>query len=384
MTLAPAPARVRPEPPRNASAVHTPLLTVDLAAVRRSYVALRTALPGVRLHYAIKANPSVPVLETLADCGAAWDVASPGEIDAVLAVDPDAGRLSYGNTVKKSADIAYAFARGVRRFAVDSEAELDKLVVHAPGSTLLVRVATSGAGADWALGHKFGCSEDEAERLLVRAARCGHPVGVCFHVGSQQHEVRAWEAPLAMVGRLRARLRARGGDLAVVDLGGGFPAGTLAEPAPSFAAFGSAITAAVARHLGADVPPLMAEPGRALVADAGVLETEVVLVSERGGRRWVYLDVGLFSGLAETLGEALRYRITAHRDGLPLAGPLREAVLAGPTCDSVDVLYQNHRPELPAALREGDRLRFHGTGAYTTTYSSVGFNGFAPLAEVHR
>jgi ornithine decarboxylase len=128
----------------------------------------------------------------------------------------------------------------------------------------------------------------------------------------------------------------------------------------------------------------MAEPGRVLVADAGTLETEVVLVSERAGRRWVYVDVGLFSGLAETMGEAIRYRITAHREGRLLRGPTADVVLAGPTCDSVDVLYQQHRPELPIGLRVGDRLRIHAAGAYTTTYSSVGFNGFAPLREVHR
>jgi ornithine decarboxylase len=367
----------------DAAAPSTPLLRVDLCVVDRLYTDLREALPGVRLHYAVKANPAGPVLRTLAGRGARWDVASPGEIDVALAVDPDPRHLSYGNTVKKRADIAYAFARGVRRFSLDSPQELDKLVELAPGATLLVRISTSGAGADWALGQKFGCSEQEATELLHRAASRGHPVGVCFHVGSQQHDVTAWEAPLAATARLRDSLRARGADLAVVDIGGGFPA-TAVGSTPQIAAFGAAITAGVRRHLGPELPELMAEPGRCLVADAGVLETEVVLVSERGGTRWVYLDVGLFSGLAETLGEAIRYRITAHRDGAPLTGPTLPVVLAGPTCDSVDVLYARHRPDLPADLRVGDRLLVHATGAYTTTYSSVGFNGFEPLREVHR
>jgi ornithine decarboxylase len=215
---------------------------------------------------------------------------------------------------------------------------------------------------------------------MARAASLGHPVGVCFHVGSQQRDVHAWDAPLASTARLRSSIRRFGTDLAVVDLGGGFP-GTTAVPTPDIDDFGLGILSAVRRHLGPNPPPLMAEPGRFLVADAGVLETEVILVAERGGTRWVHLDVGLFSGLAETMGEALRYRITAHRDGRDLGGPVEEAVLAGPTCDSVDVLYVEHRPSLPVDLRPGDRLRLHGTGAYTTTYSSVGFNGFAPLRE---
>ena len=128
----------------------------------------------------------------------------------------------------------------------------------------------------------------------------------------------------------------------------------------------------------------MAEPGRSLVADAGVLETEVVLVSQRDGVRWVYLDVGLFSGLVEAYGESIRYRIEVHRDGRPLAGPDGEIVLAGPTCDSLDILYERHRYRLPLDLRPGDRLRFLSAGAYTASYSSVGFNGFAPLREEYR
>ena len=175
-----------------------------------------------------------------------------------------------------------------------------------------------------------------------------------------------------------------GADLAVVDLGGGFPASRTVDEVPVVRRYGEAIRASLRRHLGDDLPELMAEPGRYLVADAGVLETEVVLVTERAGSRWVYVDVGLFSGLAETMGEAIRYRITAHRDGLPLTGRGAPVVLAGPTCDSVDVLYREHRPALPLDLRPGDRLRFHAAGAYTTTYSSVGFNGFRPLRELYR
>lgn len=362
----------------------TPVLSVDLCVVGWAHRVLRRALPGVALYYAVKANPDPAVLATLAAQGCRWDVASPAELEAVLAVDPDPEHVSYGNTVKKSVDIAAAHSVGVRRFSFDCAAELDKLTVCAPGATLLVRLATSGKGADWALGTKFGCSEEAAAQLLVAAARRGHRVGVCFHVGSQQREVDAWDGPLAAVARIRARLRRVGVDLAVVDLGGGFPAAGVAPAAPPVHAFGSAIGTAVARHLGDDLPELMAEPGRCLVADAGALETEVVLVSHRDRERWVYLDVGLFSGLAETMGEAIRYRMTAMRAGAPLVGPTGPVVLAGPTCDSADVLYTEQRPLLPLGLRAGDRLLLHGTGAYTTTYSSVGFNGFPPLRSLCR
>jgi ornithine decarboxylase len=365
----------------------TPVVTVDLATVARSYEALQAALPSVALHYAVKANPNPAVVSTLARRGARWDVASVGEIDTVLAVDPDPSHLSYGNTIKKVSDIRYAYRVGIRRFVLDCDGELDKLLLHAPGATLLVRIATSGAGADWALGNKFGCDEDTAARLLQRAVDHGHPVGVSFHVGTQQRDVHAWAEPLQVVRRLRDGLRARGADLEVVNLGGGFPsvgASSSPTPVPPMASYGDAILDALHRSLGPDLPEVMAEPGRALVGDAGVLETEVVLVAERGGDRWVYLDAGVFTGLVETLEEAIRYRITAERDGVPLGGELAPAILAGPTCDSADVLYARNQPLLPADLQPGDRLIVHGTGAYTATYSTVGFNGFSPLREVCR
>ena len=196
-------SRIRSAPAQHPTvpAPTTPQLTVDLSVVRESYDALAAALPGVDLHYAVKANPSPQVLGTLARAGARWDVASPGEIEQVLAVDPDPSHLSYGNTVKKASDIAWAYAAGVRRFTLDSFEELDKLITHAPGAELLVRLSTSGKGADWALGTKFGCAEHVAYGLLQRAAAHGHPVGICFHVGSQQRDVRAWDEPLAATGR---------------------------------------------------------------------------------------------------------------------------------------------------------------------------------------
>jgi ornithine decarboxylase len=238
-------------------------------------------------------------------------------------------------------------------------------------------------GADWALSAKFGCRVEEAGRLLLAAARAGHPVGVAFHVGSQQRDPDAWQPPLRVAAVLRDALRLQGADLAMVDLGGGFPVHTL-DLAPRIQEYGERVMASVQACFGEDVPPLMAEPGRAVVAHAGVLETEVLLVADRVDGRWVYLDAGIFGGLIETLGESIKYPIDVRRDGRPLTGPTLPVVLAGPTCDSVDVLYREHRYALPASLRPGDRLRFHATGAYTTTYSSVGFNGLPPLRATYR
>ncbi len=281
----------------------------------------------------------------------------------------------YSNPVKRRADIAFAAQLGVRLFAVDSLEETQKVAAVAPGSSVLCRIATTGAGSDWSLSRKYGCSSGLAVHLLRSAAAVGlDPAGVSFHVGSQQRDPGAWDAPIAAAARVFDLLRADGLDPWLLDLGGGFPAHLDGE-CPPLPAYGAAIELQLRRHFGTHRPQTLVEPGRAVVADAGCLVSTVLAVVRRGATRWVYLDAGVFTGLVETLDEAIRYRLTTSADGGP-AGP---CVLAGPTCDSADVLYQRDPVQLPLTLGEGDTVRLHAAGAYTTCYSTVGFNGFAPL-----
>ena len=356
----------------------TPFLVLDLDVVAARHRALRAALPDAAIYFAMKANPAPEVIDLLARLGCGFDVASPGEIARCLALGVGPERLSYGNTIKKHTDVAAAARDGVRTFAVDCAAELDKIARHAPGATVFVRLATDGAGADWPLSRKFGCGPGEAAKLTLQAIHVGLDVGVSFHVGSQQRDPGAWAGPLAAVADLFDGLVAAGGTPAGVNLGGGLPS-SYVPTTPDIAAYGATITSLVRRHLGRFGPmPVIVEPGRYLVGDAGVIESEVVLISERDidpGRRWVYLDVGLFNGLTETLGEAIRYRLRAPGDQTRL-GP---TVLAGPSCDSADVLYERNARQLPLDLRIGDRIQIMATGAYTTAYSSVWFNGFEPM-----
>jgi ornithine decarboxylase len=357
----------------------TPVVVVDLDVVVERLHALRTALPMAEVFYAVKANPAPEILEVLLDEAVSFDVASPGEIDRCLTMGAAAERISFGNTVKKARDIAAAYGQGVRLFTFDCAAELDKLIEHAPGSTVMCRIAVDGVGADWPLSRKFGTSRDEAVELLGRAASHGLGLGVSFHVGSQQRNLDAWDAALCEVAKLASELAGAGHTLEVLNLGGGFPA-VYDDGVPTMAEYGSAIRSALDAWFPQRLPRVIVEPGRYLVGDAGLLVSEVVLVSDRSDHgRWVYLDVGLFGGLAETLGEAIRYRITTERD----AGDRRSACLAGPTCDSADVLYEKTPYDLPTDLAAGDRVTFHAAGAYTTSYSSVGFNGFAPLASTY-
>ena len=361
------------------AAVPTPFVVIDVDHVEQRYHALREAVPAAHVYYAVKANPGEPILARLHALGSSFDVASPAEIDACLAVGVPAERISYGNTIKKRADITYAAARGVRRFTVDCAEELAKVAELAPGSSVCIRLFHDCGGADWPLSRKFGCAPGDVERLLVAATASGLECGVSFHVGSQQRDVTTWFDTLGVVAGVFARARAAGARPTFLNLGGGFP-GTYRDAVPEIATYGTAVTAALEHWFPTGLTEVMIEPGRYLVADAGVLRCEVVLVSQRtvdDFERWVYLDCGKFHGLAETMDEAIRYRLRTSRDG----DPTSPAVIAGPTCDSADVLYTKSGYELPVTLRDGDVVDVLSAGAYTTTYSSVGFNGFPPLAE---
>lgn len=368
---------------RDSAHLPTPFVVVDVDVVAERYQQLTETIPAARVFYAVKANPAAPILHRLVALGSAFDVASPAEIDACLAAGADPSTISYGNTIKKRRDIAYAVACGVARFTVDCDAELAKVIDEAPGASVCVRLRHECGGADWPLSRKFGCDAPEVVRLLVAAGDAGMECGVSFHVGSQQRELGAWDDSLEVVAQIFERSTAAGVRPSFVNLGGGFP-GTYREGAPTIAAYGAAIRAAVQRWFPAGVPDLMIEPGRYLAADAGVLRSEVVLVSRRSAedqQRWVYLDCGKFHGLAETMDESIRYIIRTRYDGCQPPVPCGPVAIAGPTCDSVDVLYEKSAYELPLALTDGDMVDILSTGAYTTTYSSTGFNGFAPLAE---
>src|SRR5215204_2888375 len=359
-----------------------PVLVVDLDVVRDNYSAFAKALPDTRVFYAVKANPAPEVLSLLASLGSCFDTASVAEIEMVLAAGASADRISYGNTIKKERDIARAFELGIRLFAVDCKPEVEKIARSAPGSRVFCRILCDGAGAEWPLSRKFGCEPAMAVDVLEHALKLGlEPCGVSFHVGSQQRNQHAWDKALASAASVFRECGDRGMNLSMVNLGGGFPTKYL-KNVPTVKTYGSAIFRALRKHFGNRIPETIIEPGRGMVGNAGVIETEVVLVSKKSEEddvRWVYLDIGKFGGLAETMDESIRYPIKTPRDGAELA----PCVLAGPTCGSADVLYEREPYPLPVSLEIGDKLLIEGTGAYTATYASVAFNGFAPLKTFH-
>ncbi len=355
-----------------------PCLIVDLDVVRENYLKFNRAMPDTRIFYAVKANPAPEILSLLASLGSCFDTASVAEIDMALAAGATPDRISFGNTIKKERDIARAHQLGVSLFAVDCVEEVEKVARAAPGARVFCRILTDGEGAEWPLSRKFGCDPAMAQDVLLRAHELGLAAyGISFHVGSQQTRLEAWDSALAQSAEIFRQLSERGITLQMVNLGGGFPTQYLKQ-VPGTGSYANAIHGALAKHFGNAIPETIIEPGRGMVGNAGVIKSEVVLVSKKHANdnlRWVYLDIGKFGGLAETMDEAIRYPIATARDD-DSKGP---CVIAGPTCDSADVLYEKTPYHLPLSLTVGDEVLIEATGAYTTTYASVAFNGFSPL-----
>ena len=357
-----------------------PCLVVDLDVVRENYLNFAKSLPDSKVFYAVKANPAPEILKLLAGLGCCFDVASVSETETVLAAGATPERISYGNTIKKESEIAAAFRLGVTLFAVDCEAEVEKVARAAPGSRVICRIHCDGSGSEWPLSRKFGCEPAYAADILELAHRRGLvPYGISFHVGSQQHNIEAWDRALASTAAVFRTCAERGIVLAMVNLGGGFPA-RYVRKTPKLESYGKAIFRSLRKHFGNALPETIVEPGRGLVGNAGMIEAEVVLIAKRSPEdevRWVYLDIGKFHGLAETIGESIRYPIRTAKDRDETA----PCIIAGPTCDSVDVLYEKTPYPLPVSLAIGDKVLIEAAGAYTATYSSVGFNGYPPLRQ---
>jgi ornithine decarboxylase len=348
-----------------------PCLVVDLEVVRDNYQTFAKALPDSRVFYAVKANPAPEVLSLLASLGSCFDTATVAEIEMALAAGATPDRISYGNTIKKERDIAR-----------DCTAEVEKVARAAPGAKVFCRILYDCAGAEWPLSRKFGCDPEMAVDVIEHAKRVGlEPYGISFHVGSQQRKVKAWDRALAMASQVFRDCAERGISLSMVNMGGGFPTRYLKD-VPPVVQYGRSIFRALRKHFGNQIPETIIEPGRGMVGNAGVIEAEVVLISKKSDddeNRWVYLDIGKFGGLAETMDESIRYAIKTPHDGAEMA----PCILAGPTCDSADVLYEKVPYPLPVTLEIGDKLLIEGTGAYTSTYSSVAFNGIPPLKTYH-
>ena len=359
------------------SNIQTPFLLMDLNIVRKNYQNLKKNLPMASVYYAVKSNPMEEVLLLLKELGSNFDVATIFELDQLLKLGIDVDRISFGNTIKKSKDIAYFHSRGVKLFATDSEEDVRKIAANAPGAKVFFRILTEGAGADWPLSRKFGAHPDAILSHITLAVELGlEAYGISFHVGSQQRDIGEWDAAIATCTYLFQSALELGIKLKMINLGGGFPAKYL-KTTPKLEIYAKEITRFITEDFGDELPEIIVEPGRSLVADAGVIVSEVISTSYKSKyspNKWVFTDIGMFGGLIETMNESIKFPIYCEKQGEAI-----DVILAGPTCDSMDILYEDFKYQLPADIEEGDKIYFFTTGAYTQSYSSVGFNGFPPL-----
>lgn len=358
----------------------TPSLIVDLDLIAQKYDELTQNFPIAEIFYAVKANPMEEVLELLRDRNSCFDIASRFELDLMLSLGVDPQRLSYGNTIKKKSDVAYFYEKGVRLFATDSEIDLQNIAEVAPNAKVFFRILTEGTGADWPLSRKFGAHADIVYYLILQAQELGlKPYGLSFHVGSQQRDIGQWDDAIARCKYLFDAVAEDGIELEMINLGGGFPA-SYVDPTFSVKEYADEIMRFLSEDFGDNMPKIILEPGRSLVADAGLIVSEVVNISRKSKNnmyQWVFLDIGKFGGLIETIDESIKFPIYFEKEGMA-----DEIILAGPTCDSMDILYENFRYHMPETTVPGDRVYIFTTGAYTRSYSSICFNGFPPLNAI--
>uniref|UniRef100_A0AAU2V2F0 ornithine decarboxylase n=1 Tax=Streptomyces sp. NBC_00003 TaxID=2903608 RepID=A0AAU2V2F0_9ACTN len=360
----------------------------DLDGIEAQYAALLRELPGVQVRFAMKACPVDEVLDCLARQGAGFDAASPREIEQAIRTGVPLDRIHYGNTIKSDENIADAYRMGIRDFATDSVEDVTAIAQLAPDSRVFCRLATSGDGALWGLSQKFGCSADDAVRVLEAARDAGlTPSGLSVHVGSQQMTSEAWQSALDELTDLVAVLGERGILLDTINLGGGLPAlGCLDKQGrpldPPLDKIFAVLREGMQRLREESASPLefLMEPGRHLIADHGAIRARVSRLTarrQRDGERqnWLYLSCGKFNGLYEM--DELQYRLEfpGHAGGRYVP-----AVIAGPTCDSDDAYdYEGGRVQVPADAASGDPVWVHSCGAYAVGYTTQGFNGFDPL-----
>lgn len=365
--------KLRNSLPQLAKKHGTPLFVISRTLLLEQAAKFRRLLPRVKPFYAVKANPHPAVLRTLARVGFGFDVASVPEIEWALAAGANPKDLIFANTNKRPQDIAFAARKRVALTTFDSEYELAKIAAHAPGAEVLVRTKVPNVGSVVELSLKFGAEPVDVVPLLIKAKRLGlNPRGVSFHVGSQCTHGDNYLEALELVKIILTDARLKQLPLDIVDIGGGFPIRHFAAEEDWFESMAPAINMEMNRLFDASVS-IIAEPGRAIVGPACVLVMSVVGKSIRGNKHWYYLDDGVYGCLSGIVYDHCKYEYHVFRKG-----PTQLTTLAGPTCDSIDIISTNE--ELPE-LGIGDLVYAVNAGAYTLA-SATNFNGIPPAKAI--
>jgi ornithine decarboxylase len=343
-----------------------PYLLIDKEVVRQKVSIIGRNIRNSKVFYAVKANPDIEVLRLLNSLGTGFEIASEGELQILAALGVGPERIITSNPIKTLKFLEKALPYGIRYFAYDSVAEVDKLVRYAPGCNVYVRLSVPNEGSEWPLSKKFGVELDEAAELLLYAREKGlNPVGITFHVGSQCNNVYNWNAAIEKAKELWEIAEQKGIKFSLLNIGGGYPIHYTKNVA-DVETIEKKIDRAIAKKLAKDVT-IFIEPGRAVVGDAGVFVSTVIGKARRGDENWLYIDVGVFNGLMESVG-GIKYVYVVGSRNEP-----EKWTIAGPSCDSFDVI---DREVILPEPEVGNRILILSSGAYTISYASE-FNGFS-------
>jgi ornithine decarboxylase len=353
------------------ASVHgTPTLFLSATRVREAYHALRFALPSVEHYYAVKSNAETRIISILKEEGASFDVCTNGEIDIIRQSGIPAHKCLHTHPIKRESDIRYALDFGIDLFVVDNEYELEKMVPFRDKVRLLVRMSIQNPACLVNLSQKFGVVPAQTFSLIAQAHRKGLRVkGISFHTGSQNESPGKYTEALEYCRDICRKAALSDIVLEIIDIGGGFPINYLTNVMP-LQQFCQPINEYLDRYF--STYRIISEPGRFISGPCMFLATKVIGRSLRDGVRWYYLDEGVYGSFSGKVFDHADYPLFTSR-----TGPTHNSVLAGPTCDSFDVVYENIA--LPE-LQVGDVLIFDSMGAYTSA-SATTFNGF-PKAKI--
>lgn len=343
----------------------TPYLYVDSQLLNETVEEFAQVFSRENVFYAVKANSDPAVLSLLAQQGVGFEVSSLGELDILFELGVEPGRIISGNPIKSPEFIEMAAKSQIGYMSIDSHVEISKLSEMATGTKVIARLVVSNEGSDWPLTQKYGVLPQEAAQLLLYASDQGlNPVGLSFHVGSQCRREATWQEAIDTAAQVWEEAERQGLSLEVLNLGGGFPV-CYGEAVPDRPTMLDSILRYAQKRFPSHTQ-FHVEPGRAIIGEAGALVGSVLGEAHRDGKQWLYLDVGVFNGLMEAVG-GIRYPMAAQSDGSPT-----EFTLAGPSCDSFDVIAENVVLSSPQV---GDKVVIFSAGAYTTVYASR-FNGY--------
>ena len=349
--------------------VETPFLLIDGEKLREKVSLIGRSIRNSTVFYAVKANPDREVIRFLHALGTGFEIASEGELELLLSIGVEPSRIISSNPVKTLKFLKMASTSGVNHFSFDSRDEVDKLARYLPHCNIYVRLTVPNEGSEWPLSKKFGVELDEALALLRYARDKGlNPVGITFHVGSQCTNIYNWNIALEKAKTLWDMAQRSGIRLRLLNIGGGYPI-AYTKNVVSIESIERNINALIYEKFPDDIAVHL-EPGRAVVGDAGIFVTTVIGKAKRADDEWLYIDVGVFNGLMESVG-GIKYSYIVETS--KQARHKKQWTIAGPSCDSFDVIDKNVTLPEPEV---GNLVLILSSGAYTVSYASE-FNGFS-------